>query len=239
MADNVDITPGTGKTVRADDVSGVLLQVVKIALGADGVEDLLVDSGQQTKANSIPVTLASDESALPITDNSGSLTVDVGAGENHIGAIGGNSVNVDVVPTLTVHATYVSGDYVGTSSDAMTFAGCARVNGGTGKITGAVLIDYALQSIQGELWLFDTEPTPPADSAAWSISDADAARCIAVIPFALYYSSALNSVAPVPNLSIPFKCAGGATALYGCFVTRGAPTYASGDLTFRLFIDQD
>jgi hypothetical protein len=147
------------------------------------------------------------------------------------------ATSVDVVPTLTVHATYVSGDYVGESGVAMTFAGCARGAAGTGKVTGAVLIDYALQSVAGELWLFDTAPTPPNDSAAWTITDANAARCIGVIPFALYYASALNSVAPVSNLSIPYKCA--ATSLFGCFVTRGAPAYASGDLTFRLFIDQD
>lgn len=36
MADNVDITPGTGATVAADDVSGVLYQRVKLAIGADG-----------------------------------------------------------------------------------------------------------------------------------------------------------------------------------------------------------
>ena len=36
MADNIDITPGTGATVAADEVSGVLYQRVKLAIGADG-----------------------------------------------------------------------------------------------------------------------------------------------------------------------------------------------------------
>lgn len=36
MADNIDVTPGTGKTIAADDVSGVLYQRVKLAVGADG-----------------------------------------------------------------------------------------------------------------------------------------------------------------------------------------------------------
>jgi hypothetical protein len=36
MADNVDVTPGTGKTIAADDVGGVLYQRVKIASGPDG-----------------------------------------------------------------------------------------------------------------------------------------------------------------------------------------------------------
>jgi len=161
------------------------------------------------------------------------------AGEAHIGAVGGNTVEVNVTPTLTTHANYVSGDYVGTDATPMTFAACARVVGGTGTVIGAVLVDYATQGIAGELWLFDTLVTPPADSAAWTISDAHAARCVGVIPFSTYYASVLNAVSPASNLSIPFKALAGATALYGCFVTRGAPTYASGDLTFRLFIAQD
>jgi hypothetical protein len=159
------------------------------------------------------------------------------AGEAHIGAVGGNTTIINVTPTLTVHANYVSGDYVGTSSTAGVISNAARVSGGTGVILGATLIDYALQSIAGELYIFDTAVTPPADSAAWSISDADMATCLGVIPFGAYYASALNSVSPAMNQNIPFKCA--TTSLYFCFVTRGAPAYASGDLTFRFMISQD
>lgn len=36
MADNVNITPGSGATVAADDVGGVLYQRVKVSHGADG-----------------------------------------------------------------------------------------------------------------------------------------------------------------------------------------------------------
>ena len=161
-------------------------------------------------------------------------------GESHVGSIGGNEVIVNNTPTLTVHASYASGDYVGTSSTAMTFTNCARVNGGTGMISRAILADYALQSAAGELWLFDTAPTPPADSAAWTISDADASTCIGIIPFTTYYASALNSISiGVPSAMIMFKCGVSSRDLYGCFVTRGTPTYASGELTFRLPILQD
>ena len=142
------------------------------------------------------------------------------------------SVGVDVTPTLTVHATYVSGDYVGTSGAAAVVAGAANYAGGGGFFS-ASLVDYAAQAIAGELWVFDSAITPPADSAAWSISDADLAHIVAIIPFSTYYSSALNSIAPCPQALFPFKCAAGTTSLYACFVTRGAPAYASGDLTER------
>ena len=158
-----------------------------------------------------------------------------------MGAIGAHTLIISVTPTLTVHATYVADDYVGTSGVPMDFATAARVPGGSGGVIGATLIGYALQQIPCELWLFDTAPTPPADSAAWSISDADSAKCIGVIPFSTYYASALNCVSngQIPNGVIPFKAAGGDQSIFGCLVTRGAPAYADGDLTVRLSVVQD
>lgn len=37
MADNIEVTPGTGVSVAADEVGGALYQRIKIATGADGV----------------------------------------------------------------------------------------------------------------------------------------------------------------------------------------------------------
>lgn len=50
MADNVGYTPGTGATVAADDIAGVLHQRVKIGVGSDGTA---VDV---SSANPMPVT---------------------------------------------------------------------------------------------------------------------------------------------------------------------------------------
>jgi hypothetical protein len=47
MADNVDVTPGTGKTIAADDVGGVMYQRVKATWGPDGTaNDVDVASGK-------------------------------------------------------------------------------------------------------------------------------------------------------------------------------------------------
>lgn len=143
-----------------------------------------------------------------------------------------------VTPTLTVHAAYVAGDYVGKSAEAMEFLNCARVNGGGGFISSALILDGATQKIAGELWLFDSDPTPPADSAAWDITDANAARIVGIIPISTYYASASNAIGQSDARQIAFKCAAGSTSLFGCFVTRGAPAYADGDLTFVLRIIQ-
>lgn len=51
MPDNVGYTPGSGATIAADDVGGVLLQRVKLVQGADGVND-----GDVAAGNPLPVT---------------------------------------------------------------------------------------------------------------------------------------------------------------------------------------
>lgn len=84
MADNVTLPlTGTGDATAAvatDDVGGSHYQRVKIDLGGDGAASPLV-RGQQSAANSIPVTLASDQGAVTISDGGSSITVD-GAGTN-------------------------------------------------------------------------------------------------------------------------------------------------------------
>lgn len=50
MVDNVAITPGTGATVAADDITSVLYQRIKLIQGADGVND-----GDTSDANPFPV----------------------------------------------------------------------------------------------------------------------------------------------------------------------------------------
>ena len=59
MSDNINVTPGAGDTVAADDVGGVKHQRVKITLGGDGVSDGDVASG-----NPMPVTAPDLASAL-------------------------------------------------------------------------------------------------------------------------------------------------------------------------------
>ena len=71
MADNIAVTEGSGKTVKTEDIGGAQYQVIKVALGPDGSASDL-DVGQTNMASSLPVVIASDQSAVPV---SGSLTV--------------------------------------------------------------------------------------------------------------------------------------------------------------------
>ncbi len=219
MADNVTL-PGTGTVIAADDVGSVWFQQIKLVDGTLG------------------------STAVIAGDAASGLDVDVtriAAGETHLGAVGGHTAIVTVTPTLTVHATYVANDFVGESGVPMTFA-VARVNAGSGTVISAALIDYIPASVAAELWLFDTTVTPPADSAAWTISDAHALTCIGVIPFSTYYASAVNSVSMGSvGVGIPFVCGAGVKNIFGCLVTRGAPAYinTAGDVVVRLGVIQD
>lgn len=67
MADNIAVTPGSGATIAADDVSGVLYQRVKVDLGGDGATSPLV-RGQQARASSLPVTLSTEDIAAIATE---------------------------------------------------------------------------------------------------------------------------------------------------------------------------
>lgn len=54
MSDNINVTPGTGKTVATDDISGVQYQRIKVTLGDDGINE-----GDISSTNPMPVTISS------------------------------------------------------------------------------------------------------------------------------------------------------------------------------------
>ena len=208
----------------------VILEAGDIEIGAVELKDATTDTRAiVTATGDLQITLGGE--AVAIDQTTPGTTDRVTAG----GAV----ETITVTPTLTVAGAYVANDFVGTSATGITFAGAARVANGSGVIESAVLVDYALQSAVCELWLFDVTPAGlPADNAAFTITDAAALTCIGVISFDTYYASALNSVAPATGLQIAFTAVGG-TSIFGALVTRGAPTYACGDVSFRLQIMQD
>lgn len=147
------------------------------------------------------------------------------------------TASIPVSVTLTVGATYATGDHVGTSGTPISFANAARVAGGSGKIVSLVISDPAASTAAAlELWLFNATVTPPADSAAWTISDADSLKLVGVIPIptTAQFASALNGNMSVNNINLQYTCA--ATTLFGCLVTRGAPTY-TGTLQVKLEVE--
>ena len=125
MADNVGYTEGSGKTIAADDIDSVLYQRVKLAVGADGAAADLAP-GQAAMAASLPVVIANNQSAVPVSDSSGSLTVDspqlpaalaAGGGLPIEGVAGGVAVPVSVA-TVPSHAVTNAGTFAVQESGA-------------------------------------------------------------------------------------------------------------------------
>ena len=57
MADNVGYTPGTGATVAADEIAGVLHQRVKLGIGDDGVAvDVSATNPMPVSVGNFPAT---------------------------------------------------------------------------------------------------------------------------------------------------------------------------------------
>lgn len=268
MADNYSATSGSGLTLRTIDKGGIEEQVVIVDVGGSGAENLtsgtLPVSGTVNtelpspvalnstilKSVSTPVIggglLVSDGTNFvqPLGTAANGLDVDVTrmsslvSGTNYIGSNGRLVINPSITQTLSVGGTYISGDYVGVDATSANFSGVTPSNGGTGTIISAILIDRALQNQPIELWMFsDFVGATSLDNAPWSVPDLP--RNIGVLSFKNYYSSALNSISILKNINIGFKLGPASTILRTYLVTRGTPTYASGDLTVRLIIRQD
>lgn len=134
MADNVGYTPGTGATVAADDISGVLYQRVKLSLGSDGSA---VDAvGNQTDGLLVDVSNAS----LPFGDGTLVVTVDTDPADAESNS--GNALHVegrtyvyngttwdrvrgDITNGMDVDVTRVGGNVtvVGAAADGATLSG--------------------------------------------------------------------------------------------------------------------
>lgn len=149
------------------------------------------------------------------------------------------TVAITVSVTLTVGATYAANDFVGTSGSPISFANAVRTSGGSATLRAVTISDPAASAAAAlELWLFNATITPPADSAAWDLSDAGGLLCVGIvsIPTTAQFLSSATGVLHVGNLGLQFHCA--ATTLFGALVTRGAPTY-TGSLQVKLEIEYD
>ena len=112
MADNVGYTPGTGATVAADDISGVLYQRVKIAEGADG-------TGTDVSAsNPLPISVPGAASATIM-----SLTT-AATGTNYTAFSSQTCNSLDIVNTSSVAIEYRRG---ATGSSMTILSGSSRL----------------------------------------------------------------------------------------------------------------
>lgn len=172
VADGEDATLGitTGAKV-VTDAAGTIQQYLRglVTLIAARLPVL----GQALSAASLPVTLASDQSALAVTP---------AATESHLGEVGGKLIFVTVEFTRPNDTTaYAANDVVSDNTVTTTvqaMANLARIASGTGYIVKARLsTDKKSVTPRIRVHLFSaSDPTVSADNAQWQDKYADASK---------------------------------------------------------------
>lgn len=232
MVDNIDITPGTGKTVLTDDCASGHAQIVKLAIATDGSATLIPAEA----SNGLDVDVTRVQGTVAVS-NAGTFATQatLQAGEAHVGLVHGTTVDVAVTITRPADTTaYAANDSVNTSTSSptiITFAGASRVASGTGYITKARLsTNQSANVAQFRMWLFKvSNPQLSNDNAAFLIKDADNANRLGYIDFPACFTEAGSDVAVALLDGLRFGyVADSSSALYGILLTKTAFTPASG-----------
>lgn len=146
MADNVDLTPGTGFTAASDDVGGAQYQRVKLSLGPDG-SATDVPIGQQVSALSVPVVLP----AAQITTLTPPAAITGFATES-------------TLSTLNSKVTAVNtGAVVLASGTISTITNVVHVDDNSGSLT----VDGTVGATQSGTWT--VQPGNTANTTAWKV----------------------------------------------------------------------
>lgn len=217
MADNVNITQGSGTTIAADDIGGILHQRVKIGHGADGsysdVHSLnpfpTVAGGYSNKLKG-SITRPADTNAYAVAD---AIT---------------DSNSAPTVLTIAGFGRQNGGSGVITGMRLISSANQAT-------------------KPDIDVFVFDTTFTPDNDNAAFTPTDAELETCLGVVRFRgtdvvvgdansgasgnVLYPNPLNGFSP-----IAYKCGAGTTGLFFALVARNAYTPVSGE-KFTLIAD--
>jgi hypothetical protein len=116
----------------------------------------------------------------------------------------------------------------------------ARASGGSGTITGIVLISAADIIGAYDVVVTDSSITLASDNASYAISDSDALKVVGVAQLSGAMDIGNNRVAQAFNLAIPYVCSGG-TSLYAGLITRAGHTFfgATTDLQLILYVERN
>ena len=208
MADNVSVTPGTGLSIAADDIGGIMYQRVKIGIGADGAAADL-SFGQQTKSASIPVVLPTDQGTLTVSQIPRAY---------------------DTSATFTRPANmtpYTAKDVVGTTATGVLTFTIGPVGGSSIMINGAS-IEIDVDTIPSgmttfRLYMYNAAPTSPyTDNLVWDLNSVDRNKFIGYIDLGTPQDLGTTLYNEVNSLGKQVII--GTSNLYGYLVTTGAFT---------------
>ena len=138
---------------------------------------------------------------------------------------------VDVVPVMEASAT-ASGDVIAVPIE---ITGVLREQGGRVKLTSVVVLDGDDQGQNMDLVFSDQDITLGTLNAAVSVSDADAANIIGIVPVTDWIDMINSQIATEENLGIVMQGTSGSTSLWMGIVCReGTPTYTASGVNIKL-----
>lgn len=184
--------------------------------------------GQKTMANSAPVVIASDQSALTLA-----------ASENHIGEVGGRTVVVSASFTRPANTTaYAAKDVVSNSTSSpvvITFSNVSRISGGSGYITKVRLMtDQSTNVAAFRLHLFNTSPTAINDNDPFTLLWANRSSRVGYVDFDNMTTEGTGSDSATTlnkDIRLAFS-ASGSRDIFGILETNSVFTPASGQNFF-------
>lgn len=164
-------------------------------------------------------------------------SVAIGAGENHIGSIGGNSVVAEVTLTLDT-SIYASGDVL---ADTQEIASAIRINAGTGVIHSLIILDKDDQGQPLDVVFLKTNVSLGSENSPVSITDANADEILGIVEVvAGDYVDLVNSqLVTATDVGIVVVADSAATSLFVGVISRGAGTYTASGITLKIGILQD
>jgi hypothetical protein len=150
------------------------------------------------------------------------------AGENHIGAFGGEGKLTLVTPVLDNGNVYASGDVLFVP---IAFNG-ARVAGGRSYLQSLVVVDSDDQGNPMEFYFFSEAVTLGTLNAAPSISDADASKFLGMVSVSTGDWIDLGGVrvATLRSIGLMMVPKSDSTNLYVAGITRSTPTHTASGL---------
>lgn len=198
MADDLPVLPSTdpsAKSMRAEEIASKLYQGIRLWLGGAGVA-IRAASNFGVAGDDVLRTVHANDDPL--------VTILLG---------GGTTCTTQVVRPGNTTPFTIDDAFADATTGGFSLVNAARISGGSGIITDVFLVgsNDPGTKLQAELWIFDSAVTAMVDNAAWSLSDGDAAKAVARIPFTLESggAAASYSFAQVQG-SWGFTCVGSA-----------------------------
>jgi hypothetical protein len=153
-------------------------------------------------------------------------------GHLKVGSGSGTVIDVTLVADTSI---YADNDVLAISQ---IVAGVSDIEGGTVRLTNAVLFDGDDQATEVELFFTTNATTPGTINGAVAAADTVLDDIVGAVSFATY-SDLINSQVSIVATNQIMKCAAGSRDLYVFAVVRsGTPTYTASGLKLKLSFER-